>query len=306
MDNLVSEEQLEELREKAVKRARIVYVLSILSIPLYAYLFYRFMKEEESVQELFFVKLAAVSLVLAAGTLVLLWHLIVSRTYSEFNRSFKEKYVLHTIEKIPGFERLQYESRAGFSWDEVRNSAVTACGDEKYFESEDLLRGEYEGISFIISDVTARKLVRRNKKTRLEEVFDGQILCLFQFDDTKISKGHVQLFQKKFLSDISGWKAEHRIRLEREEFNSRFEIFADDEYNAYYILTPRRMEKIMEFTDTVKAQTSLVFLDDKLFVAVKKASLFEASTDRPVAEQTESIQQDVRLIQKAREMLISD
>lgn len=62
----------------------------------------------------------------------------------------------------------------------------------------------------------------------------------------------------------------------------------------------------MEFTDTVKAQISLVFLDNKLFMAVKKASLFEASTDRPVAEQTESIQQDVRIIQKAREMLISD
>ena len=43
-----------------------------------------------------------------------------------------------------------------------------------------------------------------------------------------------------------------------------------DEHNAYYILTPQRMEKIMEFADAVEGQISLVFYDEKLFAAVRR------------------------------------
>lgn len=305
MKEVIKEKQLESLRNKAKKLTYIVYILSAVSLPLYMWLFYIVMRQEEEILTLFAViKLVFVAVVLSIATLGLLWYVIVRHAYDHFNESFKSKYVVQTINKISGFDKLQYVCESGFLWDEVRNAAVVACGDKKYYESEDLLFGEYENVRFKISDVTTKKIVRRNKKSRIEEIFSGQIICLLQFDNTKVSKGHLQIFEKEFLSDMSGWKAEHKIHTENETFNSRFRIYADDAHNAYYILTPQRMEKIMSFADAVQYQVSLVFCDEKLFVAVKRESMFDAVVDEPISKQIEKIIEDAKLIQKAKEILI--
>ena len=57
--------------------------------------------------------------------------------------------------------------------------------------------------------------------------------------------------RKNYMSNMIGWKAENEIHTENEIFNSRFSVFAYDEHNAYYILTPQRMEKIMYFADVM-------------------------------------------------------
>ena len=141
-------------------------------------------------------------------------------------------------------------------------------------------------------------------KRKVEEIFSGQVLCLFGFDDLKVSKGHIQIFEKEFLSSFSGWKAEYQIQTENEAFQNRFQVYAEDEHNAYYILTPQRMEKIMEFADAVEGQISLVFYDEKLFAAVKRESMFDAVMDEPVSKQTEYILEDADFIQKAKGILI--
>ncbi len=119
-----------------------------------------------------------------------------------------------------------------------------------------------------------------------------------------MSKGHIQIFEKEFLSSFSGWKAEYQIQTENEAFQNRFQVYAEDEHNAYYILTPQRMEKIMEFADAVEGQISLVFYDEKLFAAVKRESMFDAVMDEPVSKQTEYILEDADFIQKAKGILI--
>lgn len=195
--------------------------------------------------------------------------------------------------------------KGGFTWDDVRNAAAVNCGDKRYYDSEDLLMGEYENIRFQISDVCTRKMVRMSKKNRVEEIFSGQMICLDQFDDTKRSNGHIQIFEKKFMSNMVGWKAENEIHTENEIFNSRFSVFAYDEHNAYYILTPQRMEKIMYFADVMNGQVSFVFRDEKLFVAVRRDSMFDASIDEPVSKQTKNIIEDAEFIQMAKEILIA-
>ena len=78
-----------------------------------------------------------------------------------------------------------------------RNAAVVACGEKKHFESEDQLFGEYENVKFRISDVVTKKTVRRDDKRKVEEIFSGQVLCLFGFDDLKVSKGAYTDFWKR-------------------------------------------------------------------------------------------------------------
>lgn len=305
MQDFINEEELENLRLKAKRRTHISYALSIISFPFYIYLFYISQYQKQNIFWVFIIELIVVSLILSFGTLGLLWYVIVKHSYDKFNENFKSKYVLQTINNIYGFDNLQYNSKKGFDWDEIRNSAVIACGDKKYFESEDLLLGTYEGINFKVSDVTTKKLVHRNDKARIETIFQGQVLCFYKFDDIKTNNGYLQIFQNKFLSNISGWKAEHKIYTESELFNNRFKVYADDEHNAYYILTPQIMEKIMELSNEIGDQISLSFNNNKLFIAIKRESMFDACIDIPVYEQTKDIIKDAKNIQKAREIIVN-
>ena len=305
MQDFINEEQLENLRLKAKKRTHITYALSIILFPVYMYLFYVIQYEKDTVLWSFIIKLIIVSLVLSLITLILLLYIIAKPSYNKFNENFKSKYVLQTINNISGFDDLQYNSKSGFDWEEIKNSGVVACGEKRYFESEDLLLGKYEGINFKISDITTKKSVRRNDKERIEEIFQGQVLCFYNFDDIKTSKGYLQVFQEEALSYISGWKAEHRIYTESELFNNRFSIYADDEHNAFYILTPKVIEKIMELSNVVGEQICLSFYNNKLFIAIKRESMFDACIYTPVHEQTAHIIKDAQNIQKAKEIIIN-
>ena len=308
----MQEEQLEKMRLKAKNLEKVVVVLSVVMLLVYIAIGYLLATQENGIGTfsgmkavIFIAEIIFVVAVVAVGTGLLLWLIIVKHTYDKFNLSFKSKYVLQVINAIDGFEKLQYVPKGGFTWDDVRNAAAVNCGDKRYYDSEDLLMGEYENIRFQISDVCTRKMVRMSKKNRVEEIFSGQMICLDQFDDTKRSNGHIQIFEKKFMSNMIGWKAENEIHTENEIFNSRFSVFAYDEHNAYYILTPQRMEKIMYFADVMNGQVSFVFRDEKLFVAVRRDSMFDASMDEPVSKQTRNIIEDAEFIQMAKEILIA-
>lgn len=308
----MQEEQLEKMRLKAKNLEKVVVVLSVVMLLVYIAIGYLLAIQENGIGTLsamkaviFIAEIIFVVAVVAVGTGLLLWLIIVKHAYDKFNLSFKSKYVQQVISSIEGFEKLQYVPKGGFTWDDVRNAAAVNCGDKRYYDSEDLLMGEYENIRFQISDVCTRKMVRMSKKNRVEEIFSGQMICLDQFDDTKRSNGHIQIFEKKFMSNMIGWKAENEIQTENEIFNSRFSVFAYDEHNAYYILTPQRIEKIMHFADVMNGQVSFVFRDEKLFVAVRRDSMFDASIDEPVSKQTKNIIEDAEFIQMAKEILIA-
>ena len=312
MEQRIQEEQLEKMRLKAKNLEKVVVVLSVVMLLVYIAIGYLLATQENGIGTLsgmkaviFIAEIIFVVAVVAVGTGLLLWLIIVKHAYDKFNLSFKSKYVQQVISSIDGFEKLQYVPKGGFTWDDVRNAAAVNCGDKRYYDSEDLLMGEYENIRFQISDVCTRKMVRMSKKNRVEEIFSGQMICLDQFDDTKRSNGHIQIFEKKFMSNMIGWKAENEIHTENEVFNSRFSVFAHDEHNAYYILTPQRMEKIMYFADVMNGQVSFVFRDEKLFVAVRRDSMFDASIDEPVSKQTRNIIEDAEFIQMAKEILIA-
>lgn len=308
----MQEEQLEKMRLKAKNLEKVVVVLSVVMLLVYIAIGYLLATQENGIGILsgmkaviFIAEIIFVVAVVAVGTGLLLWLIIVKHAYDKFNLSFKSKYVQQVISSIEGLEKLEYVPKGGFTWDDVRNAAAVNCGDKRYYDSEDLLMGEYENIRFQISDVCTRKMVRMSKKNRVEEIFSGQMICLDQFDDTKRSNGHIQIFEKKFMSNMVGWKAENEIHTENEIFNSRFSVFAYDEHNAYYILTPQRIEKIMHFADVMNGQVSFVFRDEKLFVAVRRDSMFDASMDEPVSKQTKNIIEDAEFIQMAKEILIA-
>lgn len=302
----ISDEYLEKLRLSVKRRMNIVYVLSAAALLFLFWFYYKMLIGQDDNIVLIYFEIGVSALVTEAGAILLFWCLIAGRTYNRFNEAFKTRYVLQLIREIPGFRDMQYEQKSGFSWDDIRNAAVVGCGDKKQFESEDLLTGSCENTGFKMSDVITKRWVNGGKRARIETVFSGQVICFYKFDNIKTSNGHLQVFQKKFQSDIKGWTAQHQIETEDVLFNRKFQIYAADEHNAFYILTPQVMEKITEFSQAIGEQTAVAFCGNKMFVAISRSrSMFDARVDIPVGEQKKDILDDMEILRKAREMLIA-
>ena len=137
----------------------------------------------------------------------------------------------------------------GISYNEIRDSFVVNSGEYKYFKSEDQLSGTLFSIPFSYCDVVTQYLKRSGKKSEIRTIFQGQIIRFSLPEDSKWSFGHLQIFEKEFLSSFKGRTAPCQIQTEQEAFNKRFEVFAADEHNAFYLLTPRMMEQITRFAD---------------------------------------------------------
>ena len=211
MRETITDAELEVLRLKARGRYRIMLLCTGLAALLILYGVWRLMMEED---DSLFVKIGATlfgTVTLSCGALAFFYWLLFQKPYKAFNDIFKSRYVLSTITEMGLFGQLSYDPKAGFTHDDIRNAAVVACGDKRYFESEDLLTGCYQNVRFAFSDVTTKRMVRRGKRNELDTLFDGQVIRFDRFDHQKISNGHLQIFQKEFLSDLRGWTAEYKV-----------------------------------------------------------------------------------------------
>lgn len=198
MENIINEEQLEKMRRKAKKLEKIVTIVSTILFPIYICLFYVVMVQKEGISVIFIVKLIIAAAILSIVTFMILWLIIVKHVYDKFNETFKSKYVLQTIHKINGFDDLRYYQKNGFSWDDIRNMAVVACGDKRYFENEDLLFGIYENVRFKISDVTTKKMVRGNKKIELKKYSADRFYVFSILIILKLVKDIYRFLKKNF------------------------------------------------------------------------------------------------------------
>ena len=315
MEHFVSDQELEQLRRKCRSRLKISAVLAAaVYLALLCFLVWSFFLGDPELRARIDAPLAEKAVTILAGPLVIavlawvfLYWLIVKPDYEHFNSLFKGKYVVSTIQETGLFQDLSYHPTGGFTHDEIRNAAVATCGDKRYFESEDMLSGCYQGLRFRYCDVSTARVTGAGKRRREESLFHGQVIHFSSFDEVKKSSGHLQIFEKDLASHPVGWTAEHEIHTENEAFNRRFLVFAADEHNAFYILTPKMLEQIIQFADRTDTQIAISFCGASMFVAIHRIhSILDASLHVPVPEQKQAILKDMELLQQAGDLLIAE
>lgn len=306
MENIISDQQLEQLQKKAKGRFVLMAVFAGIVWLLCLVFFFWYISYDTDLEMIERIAVVIVGpVILASGAASVFYLLFVRKAYESFNGNFKNKYVLSTIRSAELFTDLIYQPQNGLSYNEIRNGAVVACGQEKYFHSEDLLTGKYQGIQFHYCDVETKRLVHRGKKQEIETIFEGQVMHFASFHEMKVSSGHLQIFEKKFLSNIKGWTAQHKVQTEDEAFNQRFQVFESDPHNAFYILTPRMLEQITEFADVVGEQVAITFRGPVMYVAIHRTrSMFNGYVDKPIEAQRQDILNDVQLLRRAGDLLI--
>ncbi len=306
---MISNQQIEQMQKKAKVRYTLMCVFAVViwlaGVALLGYYAF-FSGEEMEISEKLGLVLA-LPLGLALGGGYLFYILFVRTAYEQFNLCFKTQYVMPTVESTGYFQDLSYNPHLGLSYTEIRDGAVVGCGESRYFHSEDLLKGTYQNIRFHYCDVKTQYMSRSGKKQEVRTIFEGQVMRFASFNQSKRSFGHLQIFEKEFLSNLEGWTAQNKIETEDEAFNKRFQIFAADSHNAFYILTPRMLEQITRFADAMGEQIAITFTGPVMYVAVcRTRSIFDGDVDKPISSQREDILQDVEMLRKAGELLITE
>jgi hypothetical protein len=139
----------------------------------------------------------------------------------------------------------------------------------------DYTEGSYRGVNFLFSDVC---LIREEtysddgkRKKRDVTDFKGQWLVC---DFGKELSATVTLRERRDSSQILQYRNSKTSDIETEnvEFNTKYQIRADDAHAAFYLLTPHFMEQLMALDELAHTQTLLSFRTGKVHIALNNWS----------------------------------
>lgn len=226
--------------------------------------------------------------------------LITSPDARAFKEEFKENYVSSALAKI--FDNLNYKPDGGIDESLLAPLNMIDLGDK--YDSNDYISGTYKGINVITADVHIEEEKEStdsdgNRETYYVTLFKGRWMI---FDFNKKFIRNCQVIQKGFDSSKTnrfGKDKYVRVEFEDIEFNKKFKVFAQNEEEAFYILTPALIQRIKDLSSKLKGKLMLCFFDNKLHVGLDNDSdSFEPNFRVKVTEENlnQTITGDIKLI----------
>lgn len=250
-----------------------------------------------------FIKSMFISMVIIILGIVITM-LITSKKRQKYQKGFKDYFVLSSLNQY--FEELTYKPEQGMPYETIANTKMMNMGDR--YRSNDYMAGKYKNIYFEQADVHIEEEHESTDSdghttTSYVTIFKGRWMI---FDFNKSFKANVQVSQKGFgNSKIQlhfGKKDQlyQKVSMESEEFNKRFKVYAQNEHDAFYILTPSLMERIERLDDNNKGKLLLCFIENKLHIGLydgkdsfEAGSVFKAIDEEKVREE---IEKDIKTI----------
>ena len=222
----------------------------------------------------------------------------LDKIIEKFNKEFKNVFVLKSLNNI--FTDITYYPEKGFSKTFIQSVGMLNTGDR--FDSNDYISGKYKNISFEQSDIEiAEKYIEEAADGEQEEVWETTFMGrLMIFDFNKPFKTNIQVASYRFDAASLPWsKKFSRVVMEDVEFNKMFNVLAESEHEAFYVLTPHFMEKLKELTKKLNCGIMFCFVDNKLHIAVDNyKDSFEYNVFKPIDEIKieKEITNDIKLI----------
>ncbi len=172
----------------------------------------------------------------------------VSNAKKDLRLLYKQIFVEEPLKR--NFQDVTYQPDNGFNREVVRNFNLCKMGN-RYF-TEDYIKASYNGVTFEMADV----IVRYHQKSGDDDItityFQGRML-VFYLPDKSLSS--VRVYSESFRNRAIDKKEakEEYVQMESVDFNSRFDVFAPNAHDAFYLLTPPLMERLMALTSKYKS-----------------------------------------------------
>lgn len=293
----MSVEELKNLQSQIIKKNKIcnivgIIVFLILTTATIAY---------------FKIKNIRIELMLATTPFAMLIYLFTviyikskanGKNIYRFNKEFKNVFVLKSLNNI--FTDITYYPEKGFSKNSIKSIGMLDTGDS--YNSNDYISGKYKNIAFEQSDIhIEKKYIEEDADGEQEEVWETTFMGrLMIFDFNKPFKANIQVASYRFEAESLPWsKKFSRVEMEDVEFNKMFNVLAESEHEAFYVLTPHFMEKMKELTKKLNCGIMFCFVDNKLHIAVDNyKDSFEYNVFKPIDEIKieKEITNDIKLI----------
>lgn len=185
----------------------------------------------------------------------------------EFVAAYKKVYVEEALKST--FSNLVYLPDSGIDPDAIKETGMMNLGDR--YESNDYFRGMYKNIKVIQADVHIEELrtttdSKGNTSTYYTTIFLGKWMI---FDFNKTFTANIQVRNIGFSNHILVGDTYKKVNMEDVQFNKKHKIYAVNEHDAFYVLTPALMEKITNLENKIKGSIMLCFVNNELHVALQ-------------------------------------
>ena len=198
--------------------------------------------------------------------------LVMKKPRQRYRAAFKQAYVQQSLQSM--FTDLDYHPDWGIPYETIAATKMMYMGDR--YHAEDYISARYKGIPFEQSDVhieEERQSTDSDGHTHTEYVtiFRGRWM-IFAFN--KEFKANLQIVQNGFRNAkrkrFFGKKETlfHKVEMESEVFNKQFQVFAQNDHDAFYIITPAFMERIQNLAAHNKGKLLFCFVGDRLHIGI--------------------------------------
>lgn len=225
-------------------------------------------------------------------------------TSAGLGKKYRELYKSTMVDRVAReyFPEYEYLPTQGFRRDYLKELGIMSFGSD--YESEDMLKGVYNGVPFTRADVYIADTSTDSEGNSTTTVyFRGQWL---EIEPNKSFRTDLQIIQKGFgftnrKKSIFTRKTERRHVLETEdvEFNKNFQCLCQNDAEAFYLLTPTLMQSIMRLSEVLPYKMMIAYVDNKLHVLVdthrdsmEPSSPKNGNFDRQIAD----LRQDMEII----------
>jgi len=288
---------------KEINKLRIRTLLgNILTIGCFGATFVLFFTNIDSPNAEYAILTLIFGMIIAIAVIIL----VENKLKAPYLLKYKEWVRKEVLEEM--FQIDTYNPTEGFEQGFVESTFFIPRGN--IFISDDYIKGSYNDCPFERSDVVVQRRQRTGKTTTTITYFRGSWTVLEY--PKQISKylfiSEVDLFSASapsggFLQDIP---KTHKVKFEDIGFNENFRVFAEDEHEAFYVLNPPFIEKIMELESKIEGRMMIGFINNKIHILFDSGtnqmepSVFFEVTEDSVKKAREEMQVIVDIVETLR------
>lgn len=230
-------------------------------------------------------------------------------TKKEYHSVYKSLLVSEALKTT--FDEFKFYPSLGIGQNEIRYTNMMQLGNR--YKSEDYIKGIYKGVPFEQSDVLIQNVTSTGKTTTTVTYFMGRWM-IFEFNknfccDLQVREKGFSYSKRKRGIFVSDNEKMHKIEFEDVDFNNRFNVFGQNNEEAFYLLTPQIMEAMRELQEKTDGKIMFCFVHNKLHVAVNNG---KDSFNPPIfkrldiQEECMQINNEIRLITQFIDVLSLD
>lgn len=246
-------EQLEQIRKEGMKKMLIAGAFIVL-----IFILILIFSASYGVGTVFVIGLCVSVIVLSC---------IYGSVKKKYVAAYKELYLRDMLEQE--FEEVTVDFENGFSEEQIAKGHLLTLHERFY--SNDYVSAKLYGIPFECSDVHIQDVVRSGKHTSVVTRFQGLYMMV---PLKKKFTSWLVVREKEFLDNgnprewLSDMPELEKIEVEDERFNELYSIYASDGTEAFYLLTPAFIEKLIDFEKRFEGRCYFGFWNQKMHIAI--------------------------------------